>query len=70
MRMNFQEVIKEASEQIKIHLKDKQIEAISNLLTDVISTSFVANVIQLVSPGLRSKQLLELHQTLFPHPIH
>ena len=46
MRMNFQDAIKETSEQIKIRLKDKQIEAISNLLTDVIGASFAANVIQ------------------------
>ena len=51
MRMNFQDAIKETSEQIKIHLKDKQIEAISSLLTDVIGASFAANVIQLASPG-------------------
>ena len=49
-RMNFQDVIRETSEQIKIHLKDKQIEAISSLLTDVIGASFAANVIHLASP--------------------
>ena len=47
MRVNFQDSIKETSEQIKIQLKDKhvQIEAISSLLTDVIGASFAANVI-------------------------
>ena len=50
MRMNFQDAIKETLEQIKIRLKDKQIEVISSLLTDVIGASFVANVIQLASP--------------------
>jgi len=40
-----------------------------SLLTDIILTSFVANAIQLASSELRSKQLLELHQTLFPYPI-
>ena len=50
MRMNFQDAIKETPKQIKIRLKDKQIEAISSLLTDVIGTSFAANVIQLASP--------------------
>ena len=45
--MNFQDAIKETSEQIKIRLKDKQI---SSLLTDVIGASFAANVIQLASP--------------------
>ena len=47
MRMNFQDAIKETSEQIKIRLKDKQI---SSLLTDVTGSSFAANVIQLASP--------------------
>ena len=47
MRMNFQDAIKETSEQIRIRLKDKQI---SSLLTDVIDASFAANVIQLASP--------------------
>ena len=46
-RMNFQD---ETSEQIKIHLKDKQIGAISSLLIDVTGASFAANVIHLVSP--------------------
>ena len=32
MRMNFQDALKETLEQIKIHLKDKQIEAILSLL--------------------------------------
>ena len=50
MRMNFQDAIKQISEQIKIRLKDKQIEAISSLLTDVIDASFAANVIQLAPP--------------------
>ena len=44
--MNFQDAIKEISEQINIHLKDKRI---SSLLTDVIGASFAANVIQLAS---------------------
>ena len=46
MRMNFQDTIKETSEQIKIHLKDKQIKAISSLLTDIIGASFAASGIQ------------------------
>ena len=50
MRMNFQDAIKETSEQIKIHLKDKQMEAISSLLNDVIGASFATNVVQLASP--------------------
>ena len=50
MRMNLQDAIKETSEQIKIQLKDKQIEAISSLLTDIIGASFAANVVQLASP--------------------
>ena len=50
MRMNFQDAMKEISEQIKNHLKDKQIEAISSLLTNVIGASFAANAIQLASP--------------------
>ena len=43
MRMNFPDTIKQTSEQVKIHLKDKQIKSILSLLTDIIGTSFVAN---------------------------
>ena len=64
MRMNFQDALKETSEQIKIHLKDKPIEAISSLLTDVIDAPFAAND---VWGWLRSKQLLE---SFFTHPVH
>ena len=74
MRMNFQDALKETLEQIKVHLKDKQIEAISSLLTDVIDASFYGQCYSISVPSvwgqLRSKQLLELHQTFFPHPIH
>ena len=49
-----------------MHLKDKQIEAISSLLTDVIGASFAANVIH----GSEVNSYWELHQTFFPHPIH
>ena len=68
MRMNFQDALKETSEQIKIHLKDKQIKATLSLLTDVIDTSFCGQSYSISVPSvwvrLRSKQLLELHQTL------
>ena len=73
MRINFQDAIKETPEQIKIHLKDKQIEAISSLLTDVIGTSFAANVIQLVSPvsgdGLEVNSYWSCTRPYFPYPI-
>ena len=68
--MNFQHAIKETSEQIKIRLKDKQIPS---LLTDVIGSSFAANVIQLASPvsgdgSEVNSYSVELHQTLFSPP--
>ena len=74
MRMNFQDAIKETSEQIKIHLKDKRIKAISSLLTDVIDASFTADVIQLASPvsgdGSEVNCYWSCTRPFFPHPIH
>ena len=60
--MNFQDALKEISEQIKIHLKDKRIEAISSLLTDVIDASFAVNVIQTAIGSCT--------RPFSPHPIH
>ena len=74
MRMNFQDVIKETSKQIKIRLKDEQIKAILSLLTDVISASFAANVIQLASPvsgdGSEVNSYWSRTRPFFLHPIH
>ena len=74
MRMNFQDAMKEISEQIKNHLKDKQIEAISSLLTNVIGASFAANAIQLASPksgnGSEVNSYWSCIRLFFPHPIH
>ena len=73
MRMTFQDAIKKTPEHnIKIHLKDKQIEAISCLLIDVISASFAANVIQLASPvsgdGLEVNSYWSCTRPFIPHP--
>ena len=74
MRLNFQDAIKETSEQINIHLKDRQMEAISSLLTEVIGTSFAANVIQLASPVSGDSSEVNSYwsctRPFFPHPIH
>ena len=71
MRMNFQDAIKETSEQIKIRLKDKQI---SSLLTDVIGVSFAASVIQLASPvsgdSLEVNSYWGCTRPFFPQPIY
>jgi len=49
VQVKVQDDIKEISEQSKIHLRDKQLEAIISLLTDIIDSSFATTVIQLVS---------------------
>ena len=68
-RMNFLDAIKETSEQIKIRLKDKQIKAISSLLTDIIGASFVANVIQLVpSESGDGSEVNSYWSSLMPRP--